>query len=275
MGMTDLFLWEGGRISRYRYECAVEPPCGLIFIKWAVLAGLFASSVRIRKVPLVLLMIFALIGVCIASLAGRLGAGWLQVQGKTGWSRPAGRGQWMIEGLGMLAGLGLAASPPGQDFALPVLLVLALACILAAIAVLDFQHGLIPDQLTLAIAGLGGAWIWTTDRWDFGLVFALALFALGAFLAGPYSRWRGRDMLGWGDVKFLGAAGLWLTPATLPAFLVLSGVCGALFGTVWSLSGRGKESPFAPALCLSLLICVVVVLTDYNAFPFRQFSIQP
>lgn len=129
--------------------------------------------------------------------------------------------------------------------------------ILPAIALIDMAFGLIPDELNLALAVLGFATLIIEDGDIFmGLISSAGLLSLGLVLALGYSKWRGREMLGLGDVKFFAAAGLWLPLDMIPWFLATSGIIGAIIGTLWKRGGGGKEFPFAPALCLSLAGCV-------------------
>ena len=83
--------------------------------------------------------------------------------------------------------------------------------LLPAIALVDLHFGIMPDGLNLLVAASGFVWI-ALGGDDFYTRSdpAAALLALGLFLALVYSRWRGKEMLGLGDVKFFAAAGLWL-----------------------------------------------------------------
>lgn len=135
--------------------------------------------------------------------------------------------------------------------------------LLPAIALIDLHFGLIPDELNLLVGLTGFGYVAASDG-DiyFALITAGVLLALGLFLALVYSRWRGREMLGLGDVKFFAAAGLWLQPETAPWFLGMAGIFGVIFNLVWQRLGGEKESPFAPSLCLALAICVFVQLNQ-------------
>jgi leader peptidase (prepilin peptidase)/N-methyltransferase len=130
------------------------------------------------------------------------------------------------------------------------------AGLLVAIALIDMYFGVIPDGLNVLTAMAGLAWTFGTGDVYFSLISAAVLLALGLFLALVYSRMRGKEMLGLGDVKFFAAAGLWLQPETAPWFLAVAGICGTIFGLVWQRAGGGKELPFAPSLCVALIACV-------------------
>ena len=59
-----------------------------------------------------------------------------------------------------------------------------------------------------------------------------------------------KDALGFGDVKFFAAAGIWLGIFQLPAFMMLSGALGILFAIAWKIVKKEDVFPFGPALIL-------------------------
>lgn len=167
------------------------------------------------------------------------------------------KGLWpqpLIETIGFVFGF---AAMWYSGWAGPTVPLIAGLGLLPAIAVIDLYFGVIPDELNLIVAVAGLAWAWMA-RGDvsYPLITAAALLALGLFLALVYSRLRGREMLGLGDVKFFAAAGLWLPLQIAPWFLAGSGILGVLFSLAWRHGGGGKELPFAPALCTALAACV-------------------
>ncbi len=164
------------------------------------------------------------------------------------WEQP------VIEILGFALGIAAMAVAGWSWGTLPLILGLSL---LPAIAIIDLHFGIIPDGLNIlmAVMGLGWMWLGHYDLYE-ALVVAAGLLAIGLFFALVYSRMRGREMLGLGDVKFFAAAGLWLPFMLAPWFLAASGLIGALFGVTWQRFGGGKELPFAPALCVALAACV-------------------
>ena len=160
----------------------------------------------------------------------------------------------------LLAGIGLYTT------VLPVWLVATLAGLLVAIAWLDLETGMLADALTATLGSLALVWLGLQHGSEWvgyapQLAVGFGLLALGWFFAGPYSRWRGHAMLGWGDVKFFAAAGLWLAPLQLPLFLILAGGIGAVVALVYKLKTGQAETPFAPALCLALFTTVVFGLS--------------
>jgi leader peptidase (prepilin peptidase)/N-methyltransferase len=165
------------------------------------------------------------------------------------WSQP------LAEMLGFALGVGGIYLAGWTGMAIPLCLGLGL---LPAMALIDLHFGIIPDGLNVFVALLGILWIGMSGG-DFymALIVAAAMLLLGLFFAVVYSKWRGREMLGIGDVKFFAAAGLWLHPHNAPWFLAIAGLIGAIIGFGWEKISGNKESPFAPALCLSLAVIIL------------------
>lgn len=134
----------------------------------------------------------------------------------------------------------------------------ALAAVLVALAVIDLEHGLLPDVLNLAAVPPALAVRWLDDA---ALVEALvgAGVAVAAAwgLKALFHAATGRDGLGWGDVKFLGVAGLLLRPWEWPVYLILAGLAGVVLGLLWRSAGRGAEFPFGPALIGALMVLLL------------------
>jgi leader peptidase (prepilin peptidase) / N-methyltransferase len=143
-----------------------------------------------------------------------------------------------------------------------ILLSFALLCALCAVlAWIDIRHGIIPDWLNLAIATLGLLTIiLSEDR-------AAAIQALGEgaaigatfwLLRRLYFAFRGIQGLGLGDVKFLGAAGIWVGIAGIPMLLLVATITALACVGAMQLSGRtltGQTSmSFGPFLAAGLLV---------------------
>lgn len=134
-----------------------------------------------------------------------------------------------------------------------------LGWILLALAVLDARHFWLPDALTLPLAFLGltvGAFTTEAvdmDRWigaaaGYGALLAIAL---------GYRALRGREGLGLGDAKLLGAIGAWTGWQALPFVLLLASVGG--LGWVGLNALRGQEVRGDMRLPLGTLLCLAVV----------------
>ena len=108
-------------------------------------------------------------------------------------------------------------------------------------AALDLEHQWLPDRLTLPLIPLGLAAAWA----GFGppLAERLAGAAIGwaflALVAWAYRRLRGRDGLGGGDPKLLGAIGAWIGVWNLPLVLLGAGLFG--IAAILLMRLRGQE----------------------------------
>lgn len=233
-----------GLAGHFGYRCADRLPGES---RWPSCVYCFSPLTFIRITPLI---------------------GWLMHRGGAALACPCGRRtrlwhQPAVELAGLLLGIvattGLTIESDGWTWMmLPLCMGLG---ILPAIILTDLSFGLIPDELNLALAVTGFLWLWLSGGDVYaGLLTAGGLLTLGLLLALGYSKLRGREMLGLGDVKFFTAAGFWLPMALVPWFLFLAGVLGGILGFAWRRAGGGREFPFAPALCVALAVLVLVDL---------------
>jgi leader peptidase (prepilin peptidase) / N-methyltransferase len=143
-----------------------------------------------------------------------------------------------------------------------VLVSFALLCALsAALAWIDIRHGIIPDWLNLAVAGLGLFKIILTGDALTALEALGEGAAIGAafwLLRRLYFSFRGVQGLGLGDVKFLGAAGIWVGIAGIPLVLLIATITALTCVGVAQLSGRALTAQtsmsFGPFLAAGLLL---------------------
>jgi leader peptidase (prepilin peptidase)/N-methyltransferase len=134
-------------------------------------------------------------------------------------------------------------------------LLMALSVVLMILVVADLEHYLLPDKAQFWLLPLGILWSWHLGREWTEIASALAIGAgIGCFLYFGYSRLRGKEMLGFGDVKFLALAGLYLNMQDFPPFFLLAGLLGIATALVWRIAGKGAVFPFGPALICALLL---------------------
>jgi prepilin signal peptidase PulO-like enzyme (type II secretory pathway) len=65
------------------------------------------------------------------------------------------------------------------------------------------------------------------------------------------------DAIGVDDLKFFFVAGFLLGQENFLNFMFLSGIIGVIFGGFWTKIKKENIFPFAPALCLAALICLI------------------
>lgn len=133
-----------------------------------------------------------------------------------------------------------------------------LGWMLLALAVLDARYHWLPDALTLPLAFLGltlGPWVTEaamSGRWIGAAVGYLALLGLAV----GYRKLRGREGLGLGDAKLLGAIGAWTGWQVLPLVLLIGSLGGLIWVALLALAGRSVKAdmrlPLGTFLCLAV-----------------------
>ncbi len=127
-----------------------------------------------------------------------------------------------------------------------------------ALALIDLEHKLLPDVMTLpSIAGglafsLAGGIAGPVDS----ALGAVVGAAIPATLIVVYRRLKGVEGMGWGDVKYLAAIGAVAGVMGCLRILVLAAVAGALTGIALIAAGRGSretELPFGTFLAAAAL----------------------
>jgi leader peptidase (prepilin peptidase) / N-methyltransferase len=138
-----------------------------------------------------------------------------------------------------------------------IALSLALILIVVPCALIDLEHRIIPNRLTLLGAilavGLGTALDQAGEPERLIAGVAAGGFLLVAALAYPGG-------MGMGDVKLAGVMGLFLGPAVAPAILIalLAGVLvgAAVIARKGAQAGRKTAVPFGPFLALGAIVAV-------------------
>jgi len=129
---------------------------------------------------------------------------------------------------------------------------------LVLIALLDAEHFWLPHRLTvpLGLMGLAEAAALEPGQLIHRLIGAAAGFAVLAAIAFAYRRARGREGMGGGDFRLLGAAGAWVGWVGLPSVLVLACAGGLAMVGARALAGRGlrpgEAVPFGVFLAAGL-----------------------
>ena len=127
---------------------------------------------------------------------------------------------------------------------------------LLAASVIDIDHQLLPDQLTLPL-------LWAGLLLNIEPAFAALSDAVIGAVAGYVSLWlvyhlflliSGKEGMGYGDFKLFALLGAWLGWQLLPQILLVSAVAGAAIG-IGMIVVRGRDRslpiPFGPYLAIA------------------------
>ena len=138
-------------------------------------------------------------------------------------------------------------------FSLTTLLGICLTWALIVLTMIDFDHKILPDSITLPL-------IWIGLLINFNGTFVPLESAVIGAIAGYMTLWTvfwvfklltGKDGMGYGDFKLLAALGAWMGWSSLPMIILLSSLVGAVVGlSLIIILGRDKNIPipFGPYL---------------------------
>jgi len=218
---------------------------------------------------------------------------WLLLRGRC--RRCGGAIAWRYPAIELLTGALFAAIALRYGPAPEAVVWMGFAAALVAAAAIDFEHQIIPDEISLGglAAGLAAApALAALAGGDAGA--ALARSALGALLGGGalwavgfaharlsvalgrrFEHWPGDGEalprpgsldywvwfpgLGFGDVKLLAMIGAFVGPVGVVQTILAAALAGLLFGLGWSLVHRRLDAPFgfAPAIACGALATVL------------------
>ncbi|MCP4655924.1 MAG: prepilin peptidase [bacterium] len=166
---------------------------------------------------------------------------------------------WRYPLIEALTGLAFIACFKHFDVAFDVVTAVALCAAMIVLAMIDLEHYLLPDAITLPGIVLGLAlqpWLsWSTFK-DAALGAALGAGFLYA-LTWVYYRWRKVHGLGLGDVKMLAMVGAFLGWQGVIATLFIGSLSGSVVGVGMMLRGRmhlQSKLPFGVFLALGAVL---------------------
>lgn len=143
-----------------------------------------------------------------------------------------------------------------MGFDWPMVAMLVFTWSLICLTMIDFDHQLLPDQITLPL-------LWLGLMLNMQGMFTDLQSALIGAIAGYLSLWTvywafklltGKEGMGYGDFKLLAALGAWMGWQSLPLIILLSSVVGSVIGISFILiQGRDKNIPiaFGPYLAIA------------------------
>lgn len=139
---------------------------------------------------------------------------------------------------------------------LPLFAALVFSWCLIALSIIDFEHYLLPDQLTLPLLWLG---LGVNMTGAFIPLEQAVIGAMGGYLGlwslfWGYKFLTGKEGLGYGDFKLLAALGAWLGYTALPLVLFIAAITSLSVAVVLLLCKKMKADsplPFGPYLALA------------------------
>jgi leader peptidase (prepilin peptidase)/N-methyltransferase len=152
---------------------------------------------------------------------------------------------------------------------------------LVALTVIDLDHQILPDVITLPLLWLG---LLLSLAWSAGLMPPMPVDPGSAIIggaAGYLSLWlvywafklvTGKEGMGYGDFKLFGAFGAWMGWQMLPLIILFSAFAGAVIG-ILLIAVRGRDRnvpiPFGPYLAAAGWIALMwgpQIMGGYLAF---------
>ena len=133
---------------------------------------------------------------------------------------------------------------------------------LVTLTMIDVDHKLLPDDITLPLlwlgllVNIGGTYVSLADA----VIGAMAGYLILWSVYWLFKLTTGKEGMGYGDFKLLAALGAWLGWQALPLIILLSSLVGALCGiALILLKGRGREVPipFGPYLAVAGWIAMI------------------
>ena len=143
---------------------------------------------------------------------------------------------------------------------------LILTPMLLAVFVIDYKSQIIPNRLNLTIfeIGLVIAFLFgisniaITIDMLFGMIAGIAMFLLITLIGGLIY---GKESMGLGDTKFIGAIGIYFGLTKITAISIIAFLIGAIVGAILIIAKRKKADeyiPFGPFIVIAAFICMLV-----------------
>lgn len=152
---------------------------------------------------------------------------------------------------------------------------LLLTWALVSLTMIDVDHQLLPDNITLPL-------LWAGILINSHGVFTDLSSAVFGAMAGYLTLWgvywlfkilTGKEGMGYGDFKLLAALGAWMGWQALPLIIILSSLVGAVIGIAGILiQGRDKNIPIPFGPYLAIAGWIALIWGDTITQQYLQFS---
>lgn len=164
------------------------------------------------------------------------------------------------------------------EFSPALLGAILLTWALIALTMIDVDHQLLPDDITLPLMWLGllfnlqSTYVSISDA----VIGAMAGYLILWTIYQTFKLLTGKEGMGYGDFKLLAALGAWVGWQMLPEIILLSSLVGAICGIALMLiKRRGKEIPipFGPYLAVAGWLALLFGDGTYGSV-FARFGIR-
>ncbi len=137
----------------------------------------------------------------------------------------------------------------------------AFACAMLVLFVIDLQHQILPNEITLPgiLVGLAASFF-LEPGWRSALVGAVAGAGVLWLVGWTYERLRHQEGLGFGDVKMLGMIGAFLGWPLMLLTLVVASLAGSVVGLGLIAAQRGhlgSKLPFGSFLAIGAIVAAL------------------
>jgi len=128
---------------------------------------------------------------------------------------------------------------------------------------IDFDHQLLPDQITLPLLWLGlllNLWLGLFASLEDAVIGAIAGYGVLWLVFHLFRLLTGKEGMGFGDFKLLAALGAWLGWQVLPLIILLASLVGAVVGIGLMIAFRHKKDvpiAFGPYLAAAGFIAMI------------------
>jgi len=162
----------------------------------------------------------------------------------------------------MFTGLATAYVAWHFGFSLQTLCAVFLTWALICISMIDLEHSLLPDDITLPFMWLGLAcntFGVFTDIYS-SLIGAMLGYSILWIIFMSFKAATGKEGMGYGDFKLLALLGAWLGWQYLPLIILLSSITASIIGLAMIIfKGRDKAAafPFGPYLAIAGWITLI------------------
>ena len=147
---------------------------------------------------------------------------------------------------------------------------LAFACAMIVLFAIDFEHQILPNEITLSGIVVGFLLsIFMPPGWKSSLIGLLAGGLFPFLVAEIYLRVRGREGMGMGDFKMLAMVGAFLGWPLVWITLIVACVLGIVIGggaLMISRRGMGTRIPFGTFIAVAALLCAYADVSVVRAY---------